>query len=115
MERLSKVIANSGYASRRKVDELIEKGKVLVNGNVAILGQKVNNNDVIMIDGKIINQNKGNYVYYLLNKPRSVITSNHDEMMRKTVIDLIDTHERIYPVGRLDYDTTGALLLTNDG
>lgn len=115
MERLSKVIAKSGYVSRRKADELISKGKVLVNGEVAILGQKVNNNDVIMIDGKIINQSNDNYVYYLLNKPRGVITSNQDEKGRKTVIDLIDTDKRIYPVGRLDYDTTGALLLTNDG
>ena len=78
MERLSKIIANSGYASRRKVDELIKEGKVLVNGEVASLGQKVSNNDVIIIDGKIINQNNDNYVYYLLNKPRAIITSNHD-------------------------------------
>ena len=115
MERLSKVIANSGYASRRKVDELIENKKVLVNGELAILGQKVNNNDVITIEGKVINQNKGNYVYYLLNKPRGIITSNHDEKGRKTVVDLIETDVRIYPIGRLDYDTTGVLLLTNDG
>ena len=115
MERLSKIIANSGYASRRKVDELIKEGKVLVNGEVASLGQKVSNNDVIIIDGKIINQNNDNYVYYLLNKPRAIITSNHDEKGRKTVIDLIDTDKRIYPIGRLDYDTTGVLLLTNDG
>lgn len=115
MERLSKVIANSGFASRRKVDELISKGEVLVNGVVAQLGQKVNSSDTIIVDGKVINQNKGNYVYYLLNKPRGIITSNHDEKGRKTVIDLINTDERIYPVGRLDYDTTGSLLLTNDG
>ncbi len=115
MERLSKVIANSGYLSRRKVDELIEMGKVLVNGEVAKLGQKVNNDDIISINGEIINQKKGEYVYILLNKPRGVITSNHDEKGRKTVIDLIDSDKRIYPVGRLDYDTTGSLLLTNDG
>ena len=115
MERLSKVIANSGYLSRRKVDELIKEGKVLVNGKVATLGLKVNNSDIITINGEIINQNNNNYVYYLLNKPRSIITSNHDEKGRKTVIDLIDTDKRIYPVGRLDYDTTGVLLLTNDG
>ncbi len=115
MERLSKIIANSGYTSRRKADELISEGKVLVNGKLAILGMKVNNNDVITINNEIINQNKENYVYYLLNKPRGVITSNHDEKGRKTVIDLIDTDKRIYPIGRLDYDTTGVLLLTNDG
>ena len=115
MERISKVIANSGYASRRKADLLIEEGKVLVNGEKAILGQKVNNDDIITIDGKVINKNDGNYEYYLLNKPRGVISTSSDEVGRKTVVDLINTKTRIYPVGRLDYDTTGALLLTNDG
>jgi len=115
MERISKVIASSGYASRRKADMLISDGKVLVNGEVAILGQKVDGNDVITVDGEIINRSDGNYEYFLLNKPRGVITSNADPEGRKTVVDLIDTKKRIYPVGRLDYDTTGALLLTNDG
>ena len=115
MERLSKVIANSGFLSRRKVDELIKDGKVLVNGEVAELGRKVNNEDIISINGEIINQRKSDYVYYLLNKPRGIISSSSDEKGRKTVIDLIETDKRIYPVGRLDYDTTGALLLTNDG
>jgi 23S rRNA pseudouridine2605 synthase len=115
MERVSKVIANSGYASRRKVDELIASGKVLVNGEKAFLGQKVNGNDVISVNGEIITFNNGNYEYYLLNKPRGVVTTSSDDKGRKTVVDLIDTKTRIYPVGRLDYDTTGALLLTNDG
>ena len=115
MERISKVIANSGYTSRRKADELIENGKVIVNGEIASLGQKVNGNDIIMIDGEIINHNDGNFEYYLLNKPRGVVTTSHDDKGRKTVVELIDTKTRIYPVGRLDYDTTGALLLTNDG
>ena len=115
MERVSKFIANSGYASRRGVEKLIMEGKVLVNGEVAILGQKVSNNDVIEVDGTIINHNTGNYEYYLLNKPRGVISTSSDEKGRKTIVDLIDTKTRIYPVGRLDYDTTGAILLTNDG
>ncbi len=115
MERVAKVISNSGYASRRKAEELIKEGKVLVNGEVALLGQKVDNNDVITIDGKVIEKSSGNYEYYLLNKPRGVISTSSDEKGRKTVVDLIDTKTRIYPVGRLDYDTTGALILTNDG
>ena len=115
MERVSKVISNTGYASRRKVDELIKEGKVLINGNKANLGDKVNHNDVITIDGKVINQNNVNYEYYLLNKPRGVVSTSNDEKGRKTVIDIIETDTRIYPVGRLDYDTTGAILLTNDG
>ena len=115
MERISKVIANSGYISRRGADELIAKGKVLVNGEVATLGQKVDGNDIITIDGKIIERTNGNYEYYILNKPRGVISTSSDEKGRKTVTDIILTKTRIYPVGRLDYDTTGALILTNDG
>ena len=114
MERLQKVIANSGYTSRRKAEELITKGLVKVNGiTVYELGVKVNPSDLIEVDGYIIkNENK---VYYLLNKPRGIITSTSDDKGRKTVVDLINTNVRIYPVGRLDYDTTGALILTNDG
>ena len=115
MERISKVIANAGIISRRGADKLITEGKVLVNGEVATLGQKVNQDDVVTINGKIINKNNGNYEYYILNKPRGVVSTNSDELGRKTITSLIDTKTRIYPVGRLDYDTTGAILLTNDG
>ena len=115
MERLQKVISNSGYCSRRKAEELIKAGKVYVNGEKVIeLGTKVNGNDAIMIDGKVISVEQDK-VYYLLNKPRGVISSVCDDKERRTVVDLIDTDKRIYPIGRLDYDTTGLLLLTNDG
>ena len=114
MERISKVISNSGYTSRRNAENLIKEGKVLVNGQKAILGQKVNSNDIITIDGKTIEQNNI-LEYYLLNKPRGVVSTSSDEKGRKTIVDLIETKSRIYPVGRLDYDTTGAILLTNDG
>jgi len=115
MERLQKVIAASGYTSRRKAEELISQGKVCVNGEVVIeLGTKVSGNDAIMIDGKMINVEEDK-VYYLLNKPRGVISTVSDDKERKTVVDLIDTNKRIYPIGRLDYDTTGLILLTNDG
>ncbi len=114
MERLQKVIANSGIASRRKAEDLIKEGRVKVNGIIIKeLGVKVTNKDIIKVDDKQIS--KENKVYYLLNKPRGIITSVTDDKMRKTVIDLIPCKERIYPVGRLDYDTTGVLLLTNDG
>ncbi len=115
MERLQKVIANLGYCSRRKAEELISMGSVYVNGTqVTELGTKVNNSDIIVIDGKTINKNVQKE-YYLLNKPRGVICSVKDELNRRIVTDLINTEARIYPVGRLDYDTTGALILTNDG
>ena len=114
MERLQKIIAESGYTSRRKAEELILKGKVYVNGEkVTALGTKASYNDIITIDGLTLK--KEDKIYYILNKPRGVITSNSDDKGRKTVIDLIDTEKRIYPVGRLDYDTTGLLILTNDG
>ena len=114
MERLQKVIAASGVASRRKAEELIKDGKVKVNGKVITeLGTKVDSKDTIEVNNK--KKEKELKEYYLLNKPRGVITSTSDDKGRKTVIDLIDTTARIYPVGRLDYDTTGALLLTNDG
>jgi 23S rRNA pseudouridine2605 synthase len=114
MERLQKVIAASGLTSRRKAEDLITSGKVKVNGKVITeLGTKVNSNDTIEVNNKILEQEAKEY--YLLNKPRGVITSTSDDKDRKTVVDLINTSARIYPVGRLDYDTTGALLLTNDG
>ena len=115
MERLQKVIANLGYCSRRHAEELIKEGKVLVNGQVITeLGTKVKSSDSISVEGNILDNNK-NYEYYLLNKPRGVVTTTNDEFGRKTVLDLVISSNRIYPVGRLDYDTTGVLLLTNDG
>lgn len=115
MERLQKVIAGYGYTSRRKAEDLISKGKVMVNGEVITeMGYKVNENDIISIDGVVINK-EVKHEYYLLNKPRSVVSSVSDDHDRITVVDLVNTDARIYPIGRLDYDTTGVILLTNDG
>ena len=114
MERLQKVIAASGITSRRKAEELIVDGKVKVNGKVVTeLGTKVSGKDIVEVNGKVISKEEKEY--YLLNKPRGVITSTSDDKDRKTVVDLINTKARIFPVGRLDYDTTGLILLTNDG
>lgn len=115
MERLQKIIATSGYCSRRKAEELIEKGKVKVNGNIIKeMGYKASYEDFIEVEGNPINQ-KEDKVYYLLNKPRGIVSASSDDKGRKTVVDLVKTTKRIYPVGRLDYDTTGLILLTNDG
>ena len=114
MERLQKVIANSGYCSRRKAEELINKGKVMVNGNIIReQGIKVSGNDIITVEGNNISYEEKEYI--LLYKPRGVVTTTKDDKNRKTVLDLINTNKRLYPVGRLDYDTTGLLILTNDG
>ena len=114
MERLQKAIANAGICSRRKAEELILAGKVIVNGEkITELGTKVSEKDEIIVDGKLLETEEKEY--YLLNKPRGVVTTTSDDKGRKTVVDLIDTDKRIYPIGRLDYDTTGVLILTNDG
>ena len=114
MERLQKYLSSCGVASRRKSEALILEGRVKVNGTVVKeLGFKVNPKDSVMVDDSLVL--KDEKLYFLLYKPEKTICSLKDEKGRKTVIDLIDTKERIFPVGRLDYDTSGILLLTNDG
>ena len=114
MERLSKVMSNYGYCSRRKAEQLIANGKVKVNGKVVKeLWTRVEESDLIEVEGRPLE--KPEKIYIMLNKPRGVVTSTKDDKNRKTVIDLIPIEKRIYPVGRLDYNTTGLLLLTNDG
>lgn len=116
MERLQKVLAQAGVASRRKCEEYIEAGRVQVNDEtVTTLGVKVDPDvDAIKVDGRPINRQKKTYL--LFNKPRGVITSAKDPEGRKVVADYLHgVKERVYPVGRLDYDTEGLLLLTNDG
>ncbi|MGX0164970.1 23S rRNA pseudouridine2605 synthase [Staphylococcus capitis] len=115
LERLQKRIANSGYTSRRKAETLITEGKVKVNGQVVTeLGTKVSHSDTVEVEGiKIEQEDK---MYILFYKPTQVITSVSDDRGRKVVTDYFeDIETRIYPVGRLDYDTSGVLLLTNDG
>ena len=115
MERLQKIISKTGFASRRKAEELISKGKVKVNGEIITeMGYKASYDDFIEVNGIPLNKTEDK-VYFLLNKPRGVVTTTKDEKGRKTVVDLIKTNKRIYPIGRLDYDTTGLILLTNDG
>jgi 23S rRNA pseudouridine2605 synthase len=117
MERLQKVMAEAGVASRRASEKLIAAGRVAVNGQVITQqGVKVTKADQVTVDGVPIKHEP--LKYYLLNKPRGVISSAHDDKGRRTVVDILKedgVEERIYPVGRLDYDTTGILLLTNDG
>jgi 23S rRNA pseudouridine2605 synthase len=113
--RLNKYLASCGVGSRRKVEELIVTGRVDINNKTVVdLSYQINEEtDHVMVDGNKIAPRR--HVYYLLNKPKGVITTTADEKNRQTVVDLIDTKDIIFPVGRLDYNTTGVLFLTNDG
>lgn len=114
MERLQKYLSECGIASRRKCEEIILNKKVKVNGKIINeLGYKVSNNDFVTVDD--IEVRKKEKEYYILYKPEKVICSVKDDKNRTTVVDLINTTEKIFPVGRLDYDTSGLLILTNDG
>lgn len=116
-ERLQKVIAQAGIASRRHAEQMILDGRVQVNGEkVVALGTKVLPEDRILVDGREINATRETHDYYLLHKPTAYITSAKDPQGRRTVMDLmLKVKQRVYPVGRLDYDTSGLLVLTNDG
>ena len=114
-ERLQKVLARAGIGSRRACEILIEARRVRVNGEVAVLGRRINpETDLVTLDGAPVGVREG-LVYYLLNKPRGVVTTADDPQGRETVVQLVPEEPRVYPVGRLDYDTEGLLLLTNDG
>ena len=114
MERLQKYLSKCGVASRRKSEELIKNGKVSVNGEVVReLGTKVSSKDLVMVNGNVINYEDKEY--FLLYKPEKVVTTTKDEKGRTSVIELINSEAKIFPVGRLDYDTSGLLILTNDG
>lgn len=114
--RINKFLSNSGLASRRKCDQLIEEGKVFVNGKqVTELGSQINEKkDKVTVEGKTITL-PSSFVYIKLNKPKGYACTAHDEKGRKTIYDLIDSEERLFSIGRLDYDTEGLILLTNDG
>ncbi len=115
--RIQKMIADSGYCSRRKAEELISRGKVRLNGHPVKLGDKCGYKDIITIDGeRIYMPRKKNLVYIMMNKPRGYVTTVSDELDRRCVMDLLDgVEERVYPVGRLDRNSEGLLLFTNDG
>lgn len=113
--RLNKFLAGAGIASRRKADELIASGAVKVNGRIVTeLGTTVHPGDVVTVHGKPLSPYK-HLTYIVLNKPKDYITTTSDERGRKTVLDLVPLKTRLYPVGRLDRNTTGVILLTNDG
>ncbi|MGH2730071.1 MAG: pseudouridine synthase [Actinomycetota bacterium] len=114
-ERVQKVLAHAGVASRRAVEELIAGGRVMVNGQTARLGQRIDpSKDVVEVDGSRVLLD-ADLVHYLVNKPAGVVTTAHDPQGRPTVLDLVDAPVRVWPVGRLDIATEGAVIVTNDG
>ena len=114
--RINKFLSSLGIASRRAIDKYVEEGRIKVNGVIASTGIDVTEQDEIYIDNKKIETNRiEEKVYFMLNKPLEVLSASSDDRGRKTVVDLIKTDKRIFPIGRLDYMTSGLILLTNDG
>lgn len=113
--RINKYLANAGVGSRRNNEQDIRDGKVTINGRKALLGEFINpDKDIIKLGDKRVDQS-AKPVYFALNKPLGIISSVRDEHGRKTVVDIVKSKERIYPIGRLDYNSTGLIILTNDG
>ena len=114
MERIQKIIAKSGYCSRRKAEELILSGRVKLNNEIAFLGMKADFKDKIYIDDKEISE-KEDKVYYLFHKPKNVISSTIDDKGRKSILDYFESDKRLFPIGRLDFDSSGLIIVSNDG
>lgn len=114
MSRLNKYLADCGVGSRRECDKLIADGCVKINGKIASLGANVEENDSVSVNGRRVTPKTKNY-YIMLHKPKGCVTTIKDDLGRKTVMDFVDIKARLFPVGRLDYDTEGLLILTNDG
>ena len=113
--RINKFLSEVGYCSRRHADSLIEQGRVYVDRKPAKMGMKVFEDDLIEVDGEKINQIKKKKIFIALNKPKGIVCTTNSDVEENNIIDFVNYHERIFPVGRLDRSTTGLILLTNDG
>ncbi len=114
--RINKYLASIGVGSRRRVDEYISQGRVLVNDVLATPGTQVDpEDDKVCVDNKIVQHRLKDFIYYVLNKPVAVVSTCYDDEGRDTVLDFVPKTDRLYPVGRLDYNTSGLIILTNDG
>ena len=113
--RINKYLSEIGYCSRRQADKLIEQGRIIVNSKEAVMGYKVQKDDVIHVDGEKIKQKKTKRIFIALNKPKGVVCTTNAGVEENNIIDFINFRERIFPIGRLDKTTTGLILLTNDG
>ena len=114
--RINKFLADKGIASRRHADEMITAGRIKINGKIATLGANIEDGDVVLVDDMPVSSAEKTEKYYIMNKPKGVVCTVSDDRGRKTVMDFLpDGVGRLFPVGRLDYDTEGLLILTNDG
>ena len=113
--RINKFLSESGYCSRRAADKLIEQGRVTINGTVPLMGTKIRTGDTVQVDGKTINKSSESLVYLALNKPRGIVCTTDTRVEKNNIVDFINYPKRIFPIGRLDKDSQGLLLLTNDG
>lgn len=113
--RINKYLSEIGYCSRRQADKLIEQGRIMVNSKEAVMGYKVQKDDVIHVDGEKIKQKKTKRIFIALNKPKGLVCTTNAGVEENNIIDFIKFRERIFPIGRLDKTTTGLILLTNDG
>lgn len=114
-KRINKYLSEVGFCSRREADRLIDQGKVTVNGSIPELGTKVTEDDEIRVNGELIKSRTNKFVYLALNKPRGIVCTTDTRVEKDNIIDFIGYHERIFPIGRLDKDSEGLILLTNDG
>lgn len=114
-KRINKYLSEIGYCSRRQADKLIEQGRIMINSKEAVMGYKVQKDDVIHVDGEKIKQKKTKRIFIALNKPKGVVCTTNAGVEENNIIDFIKFRERIFPIGRLDKTTTGLILLTNDG
>lgn len=113
--RLNKYLSEIGYCSRREADKLIDKNQISVNGQPAVMGVKVTDDDEIRVKGKLIGHKKNERVYIALNKPRGIVCTTDTKREKNNIVDFVNYPERIFPIGRLDKDSQGLILLTNDG
>ena len=113
--RINKYLSEIGYCSRREADKLIEQGRIMVNSKEAVMGYKVQKDDIIHVDGEKIKHKKSKRIFIALNKPKGVVCTTNAGVEENNIIDFIKFRERIFPIGRLDKTTTGLILLTNDG
>ena len=113
--RLNKYLSEVGHCSRRNADKLIKEGKVTVNNIIAQLGTKVVDDDQIVVEGTLIKKNQTKMVYMALNKPKGIVCTTDKSVEKNNIISFINYHKRIFPIGRLDKNTEGLILLTNDG